>query len=87
MSVSLIALALIILAYLSECSGRATYQAMMEHYLGRMGLYICNVFICLHNFGACVTFLVILADQLDQCEYLCLSSFLNLVLCLIRMYQ
>ncbi len=61
---------IVLIAYCSDIVRRNSYQDVVEEFTGKFGLFFCNIFIVVHDFGACVTFLVILADQLDQGMYL-----------------
>jgi len=52
-----------------EACGAATYQETVKQHLGLGGLVLCDILIIVHNLGACVVVLVILADQLDTGEW------------------
>ena len=57
---------LLVMAYCSDVARQDTYQDVVNLFCGKIGLYICRLFIAVHNTGACITFLVIIGDQLDQ---------------------
>lgn len=57
---------IMIIAHCADLARKDNYQDAVEHFVGRIGLFFCNIFIILHDFGACTTFLVIVADQMDQ---------------------
>ncbi|CAD5116836.1 DgyrCDS5682 [Dimorphilus gyrociliatus] len=58
--------AFMFLAYASDVKGDNTYQDVLHSHAGPVALVVCNLFIFIHNFGSCITFLVILGDQIDQ---------------------
>ncbi len=61
-----IVLSMLAIAHCADLSGQDTFQGIIHYYGGKTGLIICNVLIFVHNFGTCVTLLVIIADQMDK---------------------
>ena len=61
-----IVLGLIVNAHCADLSGKDTLHDVVHHYGGPVALAVCNVFVFIHNFGTCVTLLVIIADQIDR---------------------
>lgn len=67
---------IVIIGHCADLSRKDNYQDSVEYFVGRIGLIFCNIFIVVHDFGACTTFLVIVADQMDQVMlYVAGSSF------------
>ena len=58
---------------LAQCALRApdttTYQAVLYHYVGTWAGIAADIIIVIANFGTCMTYLVIIADQLDKSKY------------------
>ena len=59
-------LGLISNAHCADICGKDSLHAVVNHYCGTVALAVCNIFVFIHNFGACVTLLVIIADQIDR---------------------
>ncbi|XP_078067296.1 sodium-coupled neutral amino acid transporter 7 isoform X1 [Mustelus asterias] len=57
---------LVILAYCSQVSSKATYQEVVRAACGQVVGTICDVFIAVYTFGTCIAFLIIIGDQLDK---------------------
>ncbi|XP_072894859.1 sodium-coupled neutral amino acid transporter 7-like [Hemitrygon akajei] len=57
---------LVILAYCSQVSGKATYQEVVRAVCGQMVGTICDILIAVYTFGTCIAFLIIIGDQLDK---------------------
>lgn len=53
-----------------QICGKLTYQETVAYYMGPLANFLCNIFIIIHNWGTCITMLVILADQIDQSKWL-----------------
>ena len=58
-----------LMAYCSDLTGRDTYQDVTHALTGKIGLYFSYVLIVIHDFGSCVTYLIIVADQTDRSKY------------------
>jgi sodium-coupled neutral amino acid transporter 7/8 len=63
---------LLILAHCSDQTGARTLQDVMEGIYGRPGLIACSSAVALYCFGTCVTFLIIIGDQFDRGNRICL---------------
>lgn len=70
MCVVCIILGLIANAHCADLGGKDTLQDVVHHYVGKAGLVACNIFIFIHNFGACIALLVVIADQIDRGVYI-----------------
>ncbi|XP_062922658.1 sodium-coupled neutral amino acid transporter 7 [Mobula hypostoma] len=57
---------LVILAYCSQVSGKATYQEVVRAVCGQVVGIICDILIAVYTFGTCIAFLIIIGDQLDK---------------------
>ncbi|XP_038661936.1 putative sodium-coupled neutral amino acid transporter 7 [Scyliorhinus canicula] len=57
---------LVILAYCSQVSNKATYQEVVRAACGQVVGTICDVLIAVYTFGTCIAFLIIIGDQLDM---------------------
>ncbi|XP_078257847.1 sodium-coupled neutral amino acid transporter 7 isoform X2 [Rhinoraja longicauda] len=57
---------LVILAYCSQVSSKATYQEVVRAACGQVVGTICDVLIAIYTFCTCITFLIIIGDQLDK---------------------
>ena len=58
--------ALIMLAYCSNFATVESYQDIIHQFAGQGGLVAAGVLVVIHNYGACATYLVIVADQIDR---------------------
>ncbi len=65
-SLVFVQLGIVLIAYCADKTNKDVYQDIVKQYTGTFGLFICNIGIVIHVFGACITSLVIIADQLDQ---------------------
>jgi sodium-coupled neutral amino acid transporter 7/8 len=61
-----IVVSLYLIVECADIGGSETYQDTVKTYCGTPALVLCRLLIFLHNFGTCVVFMVILADQLEQ---------------------
>ncbi|XP_014671427.1 PREDICTED: putative sodium-coupled neutral amino acid transporter 7 isoform X2 [Priapulus caudatus] len=59
-------LALIVLAYCSDVACCSTYQEVVETMCGKRAWLTCSLLIAVYCFGCCITFLIIIADQIDN---------------------
>ncbi len=66
--ISFVVLSLVMIAHCSDLCGYDTYQDTVLAYSGQYAYVVCNVLIFVNNFGTCVMYLVIMADQIDQCK-------------------
>lgn len=57
---------LVILAYCSQVSSKATYQEVVRAACGQVVGTICDVLIAIYTFCTCIAFLIIIGDQLDK---------------------
>lgn len=60
---------LIILGYSSSISGQCTYQAVVKEVCGAAIGQLCEICFVFNLFMISVAFLVIVADQLEKCEF------------------
>ena len=61
--------AMLILAYCSDLSNSDTYQDVMLNTCGRKAQLCCAFTVVLYSYGTCITFLIIIGDQFDNCKY------------------
>jgi len=57
---------MLLINYCSSVSGMKSYQDVVTHFCGPFGSFWANLLIVIHDWGTCVTFLVIIGDQFDQ---------------------
>ena len=57
------------IAHCSDAYHSDSYQDTVERLCGKASLVICSTLIFIHNFGTCITLLVLLADQIDSSKY------------------
>ncbi|XP_051884127.1 sodium-coupled neutral amino acid transporter 7 isoform X2 [Pristis pectinata] len=57
---------LVVLAYCSQVSGKATYQEVVREACGQVVGTVCDILIAVYTFGTCIAFLIIVGDQLDK---------------------
>ncbi|XP_069757050.1 sodium-coupled neutral amino acid transporter 7 isoform X2 [Narcine bancroftii] len=57
---------LLILAYCSQVSNKATYQEVVRAACGCTVGTTCDVLVAIYTFGTCTAFLIIVGDQLDK---------------------
>ena len=60
--------ALIILANTSDIKRSATLQDVMGEVAGRAGRLSTSIIVAVYTFGTCITFLIIIGDQVDRQE-------------------
>jgi len=73
--VSIIFGALLILAYLTDNKKSANFQDVVYGQCGKRWQTINSLCIIFYMFGCCITFFIIIGDQLDQSKHSFLSSF------------
>ena len=66
--------AMLILAYCSDVACSATYQDVMYTICGRRVQLVTAFSIAVYSYGTCITFLIIIGDQLDNCEFCTFSK-------------
>lgn len=59
---------LLALAWVAERGGAATYEAAVSSALGRVLRLVAEACIAIYCFGTCITFLVVIGDQIDSSE-------------------
>ena len=67
------------MAHCSDVSNQANFQDVVQYFCGKWGLAFSNIFLFLYAEGCCITYLIVLGDQLDQSEHhphYTLSSFI-----------
>ena len=63
--------AILILAYCSDIKGTTTYQDVVLSVCGRNAQRMCSFTLMVYCFGTCITFLIIIGDQWEECKYTC----------------
>ena len=63
-----IALGLIVLAHLAETLQASTYEESVGRACGKVAKAIVDTCIIVYTFGTSITFLVVIGDQLQDCE-------------------
>lgn len=66
-------LTLVILAFASELKQAATIQKVMRGFAGVWGGVITDLVVFLYSLATCIVFLVIIGDQVEDCEWRTLS--------------
>ena len=61
----------VLIVHCSDCTETDSYQAVVYSLLGRVWLVFVNVLIIIQDMGACATYLIIIADQVDKGETWC----------------
>lgn len=61
--------AIMILAYCSDINKSLTYQDVVESVCGKNAQRLCAFTIMTYCFGTCITFLIIIGDQWEECNY------------------
>ena len=69
-------LSLVVLAFASEIKQAATIQKVMQRFAGVWGGVITDLVVFLYSLATCIVFLVIVGDQVEDCEWNALSSLL-----------
>ena len=59
---------MMVLIYCAQKHSSATYQDVVFACCGRGIRNLCSVAIAVYSFGTCITFLIIIGDQLDKCK-------------------
>ena len=62
-------LGLLLLAHLAETLQASTYEEVVGRACGRAVKAVVDVCIITYTFGTCVAFLVVIGDQLRDCEW------------------
>ena len=70
MCIGLVLIGQFCMAYCSDLCKKNTYQDVVYHFCGTLGLISCNILIVVYVCGTCITMLVVLGDQMDQSEYM-----------------
>ncbi|XP_070552945.1 sodium-coupled neutral amino acid transporter 7-like [Ptychodera flava] len=60
------AIAMLVLAYCSDIHQSKTYETAVAALCGKTTLVACQITVILYAFGTCITFLIIIGDQLDK---------------------
>ncbi|XP_019628038.1 PREDICTED: putative sodium-coupled neutral amino acid transporter 7 isoform X1 [Branchiostoma belcheri] len=60
------AVAALIMAYCSDLCRVSTYQDVVQTVCGRNAGILCDLAIILYTFGTCITFIIIVGDQVDK---------------------
>ncbi|XP_002737195.1 sodium-coupled neutral amino acid transporter 7-like, partial [Saccoglossus kowalevskii] len=60
------ALALLVLAFCADIHGSTTYENSVASLCGPKILLACQATVILYSFGACITYMIIVADQTDK---------------------
>ena len=63
-----ISMGLIVLAHLAETLQASTYEEVVGRACGKVAKAIVDVCIIVYTFGTCIAFLVVIGDQLQDCE-------------------
>ena len=66
-----IVLGLVLLAQLAEIQQAGTYEDVMGRVCGPLGRVLADVSVVLYGFGTNTAFLVVIGDQLQDCECVC----------------
>lgn len=66
--IAVVTVGMFMMAYCADQCGLGTYQCVVGHFCGPKAYLLCNIAIVLHNWGTCITMLVIVADQIDSSE-------------------
>ena len=61
--------AIMILAYCSDIKGANTYQDVVRTVCGKNAQRASAMFLTTYCFGTCITFLIIIGDQWEDCKY------------------
>lgn len=64
----MVAISLMILSVFTQISGCDSLQNLVTHYCGSFWGVLTTVCTLLYSFGACVTYLIVIADQSDNSE-------------------
>ncbi|XP_064640585.1 sodium-coupled neutral amino acid transporter 7-like isoform X2 [Lineus longissimus] len=64
-----IVVALILLGYCSDVNQSATYQDVVYSMCGKAAQNVCSLCIVVYCYGTCITFFIIIGDQLDRFFY------------------
>ena len=64
----LIISSLLVLAVCADVRGSVSYQDIMQSMCGTVGKLSCAACVIIYCFGTCVTFFIIMGDQLDKSE-------------------
>lgn len=62
-------LTLVVLAFASELKQAGTIQRVMQRFAGAWGGVITDMVVFLYSLATCIVFLVIIGDQLEDCEW------------------
>ena len=60
---------LVILAFASEVKQAGTIQQVMRRFAGIWGGVITDLIVFLYSLATCIVFLVIIGDQVEDCEW------------------
>ena len=60
---------LVILAYCAELKQAATYEQIMEQMFGHWMRSVTELCVFIYCFGTCVTFIVVIGDQVEDSKY------------------
>lgn len=63
-----VVVAILTLGYCSDIKGSNTYQDTVYEVCGKHARTACAVSVLLYCFGTCITFLIIIGDQWEECE-------------------
>ena len=55
-----------ILSYCAELKQAGTYEEIMEHMFGRYMRSLTEIMVFVYCFGACITYLVVMGDQVED---------------------
>lgn len=72
-----IALTLLLLAHLAETSQAVTFEEVVGRACGRVMKAVVDTCIIIYTFGTCIAFLVVIGDQLQDCELIASEGFLK----------
>lgn len=61
-------ISMIVLVYCAQVHSSASYQDVVLACCGRATHKLCSLVVALYSFGTCITFLIIIGDQLDKCK-------------------
>lgn len=64
-----VVMAIFILAYISDLNHSATYQDVVLSVCGRKAQIASAFALLIYCFGTCITFLIIIGDQWEECKY------------------
>ena len=59
---------MVLIIYCGDVVNEYSYQGIVRHLLGPYWFGCANMVIVIHNMGCCITYLLVVADQIDQGE-------------------